>query len=117
MKNLYTFSNLKWVPTFLIFLFSFQVAFGQTVVENYDDDPGYSITSKDFTNDGIRYQINGTSPSYSHVTSNGTFSLSEGGGSDYAFQFDTNSEGGISSITISLSSGGSFNLNSYHLTY
>lgn len=112
MKNLYTFSNLKWVPTFLIFLFSFQVAFGQTVVENYDDDPGYSITSKDFTNDGIRYQINGTSPSYSHVTSNGTFSLSEGGGSDYAFQFDTNSEGGISSITISLSSGGSFNLNS-----
>src|SRR5690606_28540746 len=112
MKNLYSFSNLKWVPTFLIFLFSFQVAFGQTVVENYDDDATFSVTGKDFTNDGIRYQIVGSDPTYTHNTSNSTYSLSEGGLSDYALQFDTGGEGTISSITISLSSGGNFSLNS-----
>ncbi|UCS93781.1 gliding motility-associated C-terminal domain-containing protein [Echinicola marina] len=112
MKKLYSYHHLKWVSTLLIFLFSFQVAFGQTVVENYDDDAGYSITSKDFTNDGIRYQINGPDPTYTHKTSNSTYSLSEGGLSDYALQFDTGGEGTISSITISLSSGGNFSLNS-----
>ncbi|WP_137404778.1 MBG domain-containing protein [Echinicola rosea] len=112
MKHIYDIRYFKEILLVaLCLLCCFQVN-GQTLTENFDDDSGFAITSKDFSNDGIRYQITGTSSNYSHATSNSTYSLSEGGAADYALQFDSNSSFNISSIVISLSSGGSFSLHS-----
>ncbi|WP_200978007.1 MBG domain-containing protein [Echinicola sp. 20G] len=112
MKNYYSTILTKGFLFLVVGLLNLFHVYGQSFTETFDDDPGFSSSSNDFTNDGIRFQISGTMPSYTNQTSNSTFSLSEGGGSDYALQFDVNSSTGINEIIISLVSGGNFSLNS-----
>ncbi|WP_335964730.1 MBG domain-containing protein [Galbibacter sp. PAP.153] len=110
MDKLYP-AQIKYL--FLLFIFSTVTSgFSQSFTETYDDNPGFFISSNDFTNDDIRYQISGINPNYENATSNNTQALSEGGAGDYALQFDSGGLGGISEIIISLSSGGNFSLSS-----
>ncbi|MGY5851453.1 YDG domain-containing protein [Salegentibacter sp. F14] len=98
----------------MLFLFTFcisGIALAQPPAdENFDDNPFFDITSNDFTLDGIRYQVSGNGTTYRQATFNATFNLSEGGPNDYALQFNKNSLGQISSITISLSDGSAFQI-------
>ena len=112
MKNIYLLTYFKALLLFVVGLMCSYQLYGQTFMENFDDDPAFNVTSKDFTNDGIRYQINGLSSNYTNATSNSTFSLSEDGAADYALQFDKGGSFNINSIVISLGSGQVFSLQS-----
>ncbi|MBD8487375.1 gliding motility-associated C-terminal domain-containing protein [Echinicola sp. CAU 1574] len=111
MKYIYQFNLYKCLLLLVVGMFSVFQLRGQTT-ESYDDNPSFNNSSKDFTLDDFRYQITGTNSTYLNRTDNNYSFLSDSGPTDYAIQFDYDSYGGISSIEVSLSAGGSFDLRS-----
>ncbi|WBL41506.1 MBG domain-containing protein [Algoriphagus halophytocola] len=86
MKNLYCFINLKWVPTILIFFFTFQFTFGQAFTETFNQSGPDFVTSFSRTYNGVQidylFTPDGDGGDFAHNESGGNLNILSGGITD-----------------------------------